>query len=167
MSCRTGQFSLLEQVWMQASFHGFTILGAIAIWRTSPLLSVSYYGFVIIGVVYGIMHLWVCPRCPHIKFHNACVQAPPFLTKWIIRKNVTSPLTRAERIGTNVVLYAVVLMPIFWVLKSEYLAIPYFTFALMHYPAYYLHFCQKCLNIQCPHRTLAVRGNSGPPRQKT
>jgi hypothetical protein len=157
MVCGAGKFSLLEQIWMQVSFNGIVILGTIAIFFASPLLSIGYVLFVIFGVVFCIMHLWICPRCPHIKEHNACVQAPPFLTKRIIRKNVTRPLNTVEKIGNIVVLYGVVLLPAYWVIKSEYLVIPYLILALMHYPAYYLHFCKKCLFIGCPHRILTVR----------
>jgi hypothetical protein len=151
MICKTDNFTILEQIWMQLSFNGFWILGSIAIFLENPILAVGYFlFFFLFGIIYCIMHLWICPRCPHIKDHTACVQAPPFLTTKIIRKNVSSNLKLYEKIGFFIILYGIFIFPLFWVVKYQYLLIPYLLLGLMHYSAYFFHFCKKCLNVSCP-----------------
>lgn len=151
MLCQKGKFSLLEQIWMQLSFHSIWILGAIAIFIENPILSIAYVIlFPVFGVLFGIMRTWICPRCPHIRDHSACVQMPPFLTKKIIKKNTNTPLKLIEKIGLFVVLYGIFIVPLYWVIRTKYLVIPFSIFGLMHYLAYYFHFCRKCLNLYCP-----------------
>jgi hypothetical protein len=151
MFCQNGKFSLFEQIWMQLSFHSIWILGAIAIFIKNPILSIGYVIiFPVFGILFCIMHLWICPRCPHIKVHSACIQMPPFITKRIIKKNVEKPMNSIEKIGFYIVLYGIFVVPIYWVLRINYLIIPFFIFVLMHYLAYYFRFCRRCLNIYCP-----------------
>ncbi len=155
-----GKFSLFEQLWMQISFNSIWLLGAFAMLRSSPLLSIGYIVlFPLFGVVYCLMRLWICPRCPHIKKYGACFQVPPSVTKRIIRKDVTGPLTLAEKAGFFVVLYGVVLVPVPWVVKSRILVVPYVVLTLMHYLGYHLYFCRRCLNVRCPQNQ--VRRSSG------
>jgi hypothetical protein len=85
MFCQKNKFSLFEQIWMQLSFHGIWILGAIAIFIENPILSIGYViVFPVFGILFCIMHSWICPRCPHIRDHSACVQMPPYIKKRII-----------------------------------------------------------------------------------
>jgi hypothetical protein len=81
MICINGKFTILEQLWMQISFNGIWILGLILIFLTNPIIAIAYFLFCAFGILFFIVHLWICPRCPHIKDHSACVQLPPFLTK--------------------------------------------------------------------------------------
>ncbi len=81
MICTTGKFSLLEQLWMQITFDGIWILGLISISIINPFISIVYFLFCFFGIFFLIMHLWICPRCPHIKEYSACSQFLPFLTK--------------------------------------------------------------------------------------
>ena len=148
---RTGKFSLAEQIWMQLSFHGTWILGAIAIYRASPLWSVGYVVlFPVLGVIVGIMHFWVCPRCPHLEKCGSCLQVAPPLARRIIKRNVTGSLGAAEKVGFFVALYGVALVPLFWVLQSRTLLVPFLVLVVMHYSAYLFHFCRDCLNVNCP-----------------
>jgi hypothetical protein len=148
---RTGKFNLAEQLWMQLSFNGIWILGAMAMSSWSLLWSLGYIVlFPVFGVLIGLMHLWVCPRCPHLKKCGSCVQMPPSLASRIIKKNVTGHLGVAEKVGFFVALYGVALAPLFWVIQSRSLLVPYLVLVLMHYSAYFLDFCKKCLNVHCP-----------------
>ena len=127
MFCQKGKFSLFEQIWMQLSFHSIWILGAIAIYIENPILSVGYViVFPVFGILFCIMHSWLCPRCPHIRDHSACVQLPPFLTKRIIKKNINTPMKLIEKIGFFIVLFGIFVVPIYWVIRTKYLFIPFF-----------------------------------------
>ena len=150
MKCAAGKFTLLEQIWMQVSINGIWILGTIAMWQESPLEAIAYILFVWIGIFFFIMHLWICPNCPHIKEYHACVQLPPVLTKWLIKKESSGILMIYEKIGFYIILYGVFLIPLYWVVKQPLFFVPYFIFGLMHYPAYFLRFCKRCYNISCP-----------------
>jgi hypothetical protein len=145
---------------MQLSFNAIWILGSIAIFLHNPYISIGYIVvFPFFGIIFCIMHLWICSRCPHIKNHSACVQLHPFLTKRIIKKNIYRPIHIYEKVGFFFFLYGIAAFPVFWIIKSELLAIFYFTFVIMHYIAYPFYFCRKCLNISCPQNM--TRGEMG------
>lgn len=152
MTRRRGKFSLAEQVWMQLSFQGVWILGAAAIFRQSPLLSLGYVAlFPVLGVIVGIMRHWVCPRCPHLEGCGSCVQVPPALARRIVKaREAAVALNTAEKVGFFVALYGVPLVPLYWVSQQPGLAIPYAVFVAMHYGAYFAYFCRRCLNVHCP-----------------
>ncbi len=151
MICRPGKFTLLEQLWMQVTFQGIWVIGVISIFPKKPFFAVVYFLLVAFGILYLIQHSWICPRCPHIKDHSACVQLHPFLTGKLIRKNVTGNLKLYEKLGFFLVLYGVLfVIPLYWVVGAPYMIIPYAAFGAMHYSAYFLHFCKKCLNTYCP-----------------
>ena len=151
MTCTTGKFSFFEQVWMQISFHGIYILGFISIFQFNWIIAIGYLiGFPFLGILYFVMHLWLCPRCPHIKKHSSCTQLHPFLTKIIIKKNVVGSLRVYQKAGFFIILYGIFIFPLYWVLQMKYLWIPYLLLGVMHYLAYFIRFCKRCLNIECP-----------------
>ena len=150
MKCDVGKFTIVEQIWMQLSINGIWILGVIAIWQEKPSAAIAYALFVWFGIFFFIMHLWICPKCPHIKKHNACVQLPPIFTKWLIRNSKIDPLKMHQKIGFYAILYGAFLIPLYWVIKMPLLAVFYIVFGLMHYPAYFFKFCKKCYNVSCP-----------------
>jgi hypothetical protein len=151
MICETGKFTAIEQVWMQLSFNGIWIIGSISMFLENPILAVAYFFiFPVLGITYCIVHLWICPRCPHIKEHSACLQVNPSLTKKLIKKNVSGSLKLYEKAGFFIMLYGLFIIPLYWVIKNQYLLIPFVIFGLMHYLAYFFHFCKKCLNTSCP-----------------
>ena len=151
MKCNSGKFSLLEQIWMQLSFNSIWILGFVAIWRANPFIALAYFVFVCVGIFFFMMHTWLCPNCPHIKTHNSCVQLHPVFTKWLIKNSESRKMKLYEKIGFFVVLYGIFLIPVYWVIRQPVILIViYFIFVLMHYPAYFIWFCRKCLNVSCP-----------------
>ena len=150
MKCAKGKFTLIEQLWMQISFQGIWILGAIAIWQANHYISLAYVAFVSIGILFFIMHTWLCPNCPHIKEHGSCVQLPPIMTKQLIKDRPSKDMKLYEKIGFFIVLYGVFLIPLYWVIKLPIITVFYVVFGLMHYPAYFIWFCRKCMNKSCP-----------------
>jgi hypothetical protein len=132
MICGTGKFSILEQLWMQISFNGIWILGFVAIFLVNPLFAIVYILLIVGGVLLFIVHLWICPRCPHILKHKSCLQLPPFITKRLIKKNVFGELKVYEKIGFFVFLYGIIILPLPWVVGNQHLLIPYIIFGLMH-----------------------------------
>jgi hypothetical protein len=151
MICNSGKFLLFEQLWMQVSFNGIFIIGFLSILQFNWIIAVSYLIlFPFIGILYFIMHLWLCPRCPHIKDHSACVQLPPFLTQRIYKKGVNGPLSRSRKAGFFIVLYGILVVPVYWVVQTNYLWIPFWFLGTMHYGAYFVWFCKRCLNVACP-----------------
>jgi hypothetical protein len=151
MECTNGKFSLFEQLWMQVSFHGIWILGGIALLQYSLYLAIGYIVlFPFLGILFFIMHLWLCPRCPHIKEHSSCIQLPTFLTKKLIKENVSRPLNLYEKVGFYIILYGIFIFPLYWIINIQIFFIPYLIFGIMHYAAYFIVFCKKCLNVSCP-----------------
>jgi hypothetical protein len=139
---------------MQISFFSIVIIGTIGIFLYDPIISICYLiVFPFFGIIFCVMRLWVCSRCPHIKNHSACVQMHPYLTKKIIKSDANNSLKIYEKVGFFFFLYGLPIFPIYWIIKSEYFIIPYFLFIIMHYMAYPIHFCRKCLHVVCPQNT--------------
>ncbi len=150
MTCTKGKFSLFEKIWMQLSFNGMWILGAIAILHYSLFMAIFYIIlFPVIGILFFVMHSWICPRCPHLKKHSSCSQLPVFLVKKIIKKDVSGSMKLYEKIGFFVVIYGTFIFPLYWISNLLMLFIPFVIFGLMHYGAFFV-FCRKCLNVSCP-----------------
>jgi hypothetical protein len=145
---------------MQISFNGIWIIGSVSIFIFNPLIAVVYFLVFPTGVLFFIVGQWICPRCPHIREHESCLQLPAVITKKLINRNVSGPLNVYEKIGFFILLYGLILFPLPWVMTNQYLFIPYAVLGLMHYPAYYFHFCEKCLNVYCPHKMLIVSAHS-------
>jgi hypothetical protein len=160
MMCKKDEFSPLERIWMQVSFHGIWILGVIAMLPASPPLAIGYFlAFPVLGVVYGIMRLWVCPGCPYLIQRDSCLQAPPSISRWVIRKSVAGPLNLGEKIGFFAALYGVGLAPAYWVVQTRALLAPYLVLNLAHYSGYILYFCRRCLHVRCPHNMAGPGGH--------
>jgi hypothetical protein len=85
-----------------------------------------------------------------VKEHNSCLQAPPILTKFIIKKYMQKPLKTYEKILFLAAIYGVFIFPMYWILKINYLIIPFLILGLMQYLGFYFHFCRTCFNSYCP-----------------
>jgi disulfide bond formation protein DsbB len=121
-----------------------------AIWQQSIPLAIVYFIFAFVGIFVGVLHLWVRPRCPHLKEHDSCSQLPTFMSKMIIKKNVHPELSLSGKIGSLIVLHGVYIIPIYWVIISKSLIIPYFAFVAEQYGILLFKHCKEFLNIACP-----------------
>jgi hypothetical protein len=150
-SCRYANgFALWEKLWAQGSFFAMLILGTIGIAREdwpwlAPYLAAGWYG--VPGI---IMRHVICPRCPHLYVYNDCLQFPPKLTKWLIPRRRTAPLSTLERAAFWAILLMVPLYPLYWLRSETVLLWTFVASAAMWYSGQWFYFCKRCRLRNCP-----------------
>ena len=151
VKCKLAEgFSLWEKVYAQSSFLLMALIGtvgiAVADWRWAPAyVLIHVYGFA--GI---IMRHVICPRCPHIHEYGDCLQAPPKLTLWLIKKRKTGPLSATEKFLHYAIFILIPVFPIYWLLQNTALLVLFLVFAAMWYLAQFLYFCKRCRVKECP-----------------
>jgi hypothetical protein len=150
-ACRLADgFKLWEKIYAQFSFIAMGILGTVGIalvdWRwVLPYLFI--YGHGIMGVV--MRHL-VCPRCPHLYEYNDCLQFPPKITMWLLKKPKTTPFTAFEKFLFYTIFILIPTFPIYWLLAKPILLGAFLLAAGMWYGGQFLYFCKRCRVKECP-----------------
>ena len=143
-------FNLLEKIYAQFSFIAMGIIGTIGIvlvdWRwILPYLFIFYYG--ILGIV--MRHL-TCPRCQHLHVYNDCLQFPPKITIWLVKKRKTTPFSAFEKLLFYMIFILIPTFPIYWLLSTPILLSAFIITASMWYLGQFLYFCKRCRNKECP-----------------
>jgi hypothetical protein len=143
-------FNIWQKIYAQFSFIAMGIIGSVGIalvdWRWA-LLYLFIYLYGIMGVV--MRHL-VCPRCPHLHVYNDCLQAPPKLSLWLIKKIKTTPLSVFEKFLFYMYFILVPAFPIYWLLSNPILLIAFLIPASMWYLGQFFYFCKRCRLNECP-----------------
>ncbi|MCB2225385.1 MAG: hypothetical protein KQH53_01815 [Desulfarculaceae bacterium] len=149
-------FGLREKIWAQTSFMLMGILGTIGIARADwpwllPYIFVFWYG------VPGIMmrHL-ACPRCPHLHRYHDCLQAPPAITRWLVKRPTEQPFNRAQKVWFWFLMLAIPIYPLYWLIGQPVLLVMFLASALAWYGGQLLRFCSRCRVRSCPFRRVAA-----------
>ncbi len=155
MECRAecslaGGFTLWEKIYAQSTFIGMGVIGTVGVamvdWpRVLPYILIYWYG--IPGIVQR--HL-VCPRCPHLYQYGDCLQLPAAATKWFIKKRKRTPFSPLERFLFLSIFTLIPVYPIYWLLQTPTLLIPFLITGLMWYGGQFLYFCRRCRVRGCP-----------------
>jgi hypothetical protein len=143
-------FSLWEKIYAQSSFIAMGVLGTIGIIIEDWIWVFPYifiYGYGILGVV--MRHL-VCPRCPHLYEYNDCLQFPPKITMWLVKKRKTTPLSAFEKYLFYMIFILIPTYPIYWLLSNKFLLIAFLITAGMWYLGQFMYFCKRCRVCDCP-----------------
>ena len=141
-------FSLKEKLYAQLSFNGGVIIGAYGLLQHSKTLAVLYLLYSYVGI-FLLMRYTVCPRCPHLKIAGDCLQLHPSLTKRIISKNRTGPLNLNEKLLFVIVLYGILIMPIYWIASNPVVLTLFLLFYGGLLLSLRLYFCRECRNTIC------------------
>ena len=149
-------FNLWEKIFAQFSFFAMGIIGTVGIilvdWRWSlPYLFI--YGYGIMGVV--MRHL-TCPRCPHLYEYNDCLQFPPKITMWLVKKRKTIPFSAFEKFLFYMIFILVPTFPIYWLLSNPILLSAFLITAAMWYSGQLFYFCTRCRVKECPFNRAAI-----------
>lgn len=143
-------FETWEKIYAQSSFIAIGTIGTVGVavvdWRWG-LVYLFIYLYGIMGVV--MRHI-VCPRCPHLHVYHDCLQAPPGLTRWLIRKRKATPLSLGERMLFFTYFLFVPVFPVFWLLTNPFLLLAFFVAVGTWYLGQFFRFCTRCRVKQCP-----------------
>ncbi len=147
IGCNSLKFSLKEKIITQCGFHGGILIGAYGLYL-SQSYAITYLLFSYIGIGL-LMRYTVCPRCPHLFDGNDCCQLQPQLAKIIVGKRNDRPMNIIEKSLWFVVLYGILIMPIYGLLSNT----PYLVAFIAVYGGYLLylklHLCKNCQNKAC------------------
>ena len=146
----SGRFKLWEKIYAQFSFIAMSVIGTIGIavvdWRWMlPYILINWYG--IPGII--MRHL-NCPRCPHLHEYGDCLQAPPGLSKWLIKTRKTSPFSASEKLLFYMIFILIPAYPIYWLFSNKVLLILFVLMAGLWYSGQFLYFCKRCRVYDCP-----------------
>ncbi len=143
-------FSFWEKFYAQFSFIAMSVIGTVGIvlvdWPwVLPYLLINWYG--IPGIV--MRHL-TCPRCPHLYEFGDCLQAPPGITRWLIKRQKTTPLSALEKALFYMIFILIPTYPIYWLTSNKILLMVFLLMAGMWYLGQFLYFCKRCRVYDCP-----------------
>lgn len=149
-------FTLWEKIFAQIAFFSIGIIGTVGIWLNDwrwvlPYLLIYVYG--ILGIV--MRHL-TCPRCPHLHVYNDCLQFPPIISKWVIKKKKTYPFSAIEKILFYTIFILIPTYPIYWLISNKILLIVFLLMVGMWYSGQFLYFCKRCRVFYCPFNRATV-----------
>ena len=143
-------FGLPSKLYAQVSFHGMAIVGVIAIARADWPWLLPYlvlYGYGVPGIV--MRHI-VCPRCPHLFLHDDCLQFPPKLTRWLVKRPQATPMPAAQVGAFSLIFLLLPTYPIYWLFRQPFLLIVFAICAVAWYLGQWLYFCKRCRTTTCP-----------------
>ncbi len=141
-------FTFGEKVYAQFTFNAGVIVGVYGLFLNNTSLGIAYLLYSYIGILLLIRYT-VCPRCPHLHMANDCVQMPASIMKRIISSQRTGELNRYEKILFVMVLYGILVLPIYWLVAKPVLLVLFLGFFGSHLLGLHLHFCPNCQNKSC------------------
>ena len=141
-------FSLKEKIFAQFSFNAGVLVGAYGVFLSNKILGIAYLLYSYIGIVL-LMRYTVCPRCPHLHVANDCLQLHPSITKIIISPNRKGALSIIEKILFLIVLYGILLLPIYWIASKTIILVFFLLFYGGLLLTMHLHLCPNCQNKSC------------------
>ncbi len=141
-------FTLKEKIYAQFTFNAGVLTGAYGLFLNNTILGISYLLYSYIGILL-LMRFTVCPRCPHLHVANDCVQLHPSITKIIVSPKRKGPLNMFENILFIMVLYGILILPIYWIYSNTVIFVLFLIFYGGQLLGLHLHFCRECQNHSC------------------
>ena len=142
------RFTSREKVIAAVPFNLSILVGAYGLYLVNWKLTVFYLLYSYVGVLM-MMRYTICPRCPHLLKNNDCLNMPPALAKKLISSKRQGPLNFYEKLLHRSVAYGMLLIPLYWLVSSVYLLIPFVVLYLIGQCTFRYHFCKNCQNEVC------------------
>ena len=146
----TGKFSLWEKIYAQSSFIAMGVIGTIGIILEDWIWVIPYMAICWYGIPWIVMRHLICPRCPHLHEYGDCLQAPPTISKWLVKKRKTVPLSAFEKFLFYLIFILIPTYPVYWLISNPILLSSFLLTASMWYLGQYLYFCKRCRVKECP-----------------
>jgi hypothetical protein len=142
------KFTLMEKIYAQFTFNAGVLVAAYGLFLNNTILGISYLLYSYIGIIL-LMRYTVCPRCPHLYVANDCVQLHTSIAKIIVSPTRKGSLNVFEKVLFVIVLYGILIMPIYWIASNAIILILFLFFYGGQLLGLHLHFCQGCQNRSC------------------
>lgn len=150
-------FSLGEKIWAQVSFNIMGIVGTVGIVLADWPWVIPYIAIYWYGIPRVVMRHLACPRCPHLHVYRDCLQFPPAITRWLVKKPTTRPFNLREKFLFLLIMLGVPLYPLYWLTGRPVLLAVFLACALAWYGGQLLHFCHHCRVDSCPFNRVSAR----------
>ena len=92
----------------------------------------------------------------HLQEYGDCLQAPVILTKWLVKKQKTTPYSALEKLLFYLIFILIPAYPIYWLLSNKILLLAFLVAAGMWYLGQFLYFCKKCRLSDCPFNRVSL-----------
>ena len=141
-------FTFKEKLYAQFTFNAGVLVAAYGLFMNNTILGISYLLYSYIGIIL-LMRYTVCPRCPHLHAANDCVQLHPSIVKIIVSSTRKGPLNIFEKILFVMVLYGILILPIYWIASNTVILFLFLLFYGGVLLGLHFHFCRDCQNRSC------------------
>jgi len=153
----TGKFSLWEKIYAQSSFIAMGVIGTTGIILEDWIWIIPYIIIYWYGIPGIVMRHLNCPRCPHLHEYGDCLQFPPSISKWFVKKRKTTPFSAFEKFLFYMIFILIPTYPIYWLLSHPILLSAFLIAASMWYSGQFLYFCKRCRVKECPFNRSILR----------
>lgn len=154
-------FETWEKIYAQVSFIAIGVIGTVGVALVDWRWALAYAFIYLYGIMGVVMRHLVCPRCPHLHVYHDCLQAPPRLTRWLVRERKTTPLGTFEKLLFCTYFIFVPVFPIYWLLTSPLLLVAFLAAVGTWYLGQFFRFCRRCRVEQCPFNRAHFMHSSG------
>ena len=152
-----GKFSVREKIYAQSSFLAMGVIGTLGIVLEEWVWAIPYIVIYWYGIPGIVMRHLNCPRCPHLHEYGDCLQAPPAISKWLVKKRKADPFSTFERFLFYLIFTLIPTYPIYWLISNKILLSAFLLTASMWYLGQFLYFCKRCRVKECPFNRAALR----------
>ena len=149
-------FSLGEKVYAQFTFIAMGVVGTVGIVLADWPWVLPYAIIIWYGIPGIIMRHLNCPRCPHLHVYGDCLQFPPRMARWLVKKRKTTPFSLGEKLLFYAIFILIPTYPLYWLTSNGILLIAFLLLAGMWYAGQFMYFCRRCRVYDCPFNRVAL-----------
>ncbi len=142
------RFTLKEKLYSQITFNAGVLVAAYGLFLNNTILGIFYLYYSYVGILL-VMRYTICPRCPHLHVANDCLQLHPSIVKHVVSPTRKGPLNIYEKILFVMVLYGILILPIYWIASNTVVLVLFLLFYGGQLLGLHLHFCRDCQNNSC------------------
>ena len=136
-------FTFKEKLYAQFTFNAGVLVAAYGLFLNNSILGIFYLLYSYIGIIF-LMRYTVWTRCPHLHVANDCVQLHPSIVKIIVSSTRKGPLNIFEKILFVMVLYGILILPIYWISSNTIILLFFSLFYGGSLLGLHFHFCRRC-----------------------
>ncbi len=141
-------FTSYEKLSMRGGVVALVGVGALAIYRSDPLVAAGYLLFVVLGGLV-VMYDSLCVYCPYPFKHSDCLFFPYQLVASVTMMR-TKPIPWFRNALSALVFFGIVAIPQYWLWGQWSLFGIFWALTVTGGIVVPLHFCRRCRHHRCP-----------------
>ena len=143
------KFPIRDSILMSVGFYGAVVIGIYGTYLESVLWAAIYVGFVIFGalVLFGYS---LCAHCPYTYEHANCLFPPLGQIIRRIFKFRPQPMNTLDKIGPVLMMVGVIGIPQYWLFQNLIIFAIFWIFCLPTMVGLLVYECRRCRHLECP-----------------